>query len=79
MNDPKRSCATCVAFAEDPAQPNPECHLNPPTVTILLMPQRPSIAGGGPTLVPVTMSARTPTRRDEWCMQWQPKISLATH
>lgn len=76
MNTPTPSCSTCANLHEDPGQPNPECRLNPPTVTILLVPQPPSLAGRGPTLTPSVLAAYPLVNEGKWCGQWKSRIAL---
>jgi len=72
-----RRCGTCAFLFEDSRQPNPECRLNPPTVTVLLMPQQPTLAGRGPGFAPVTLSAYPPVELDKWCSKWEPRLTIA--
>lgn len=79
MNNPSRRCDTCEAYHVPEGQPNPECRRNPPTVSIVLMPQAPTLAGRGPGFAPATLSAYAPTRPFEWCLQWSPRLQLVSH
>lgn len=76
MNTLNPSCSTCAHVHEDANQPNPECRLNPPAVTILLVPQPPSLAGRGPTLTPSVLAAYPPVNEGKWCGQWKARIVL---
>jgi hypothetical protein len=58
---------------EKPAALNPQlyCHLNPPTVNIIPLPD------GNGSLRPQAIAAFPPVQPNQWCSHWQPGILIA--
>lgn len=68
------TCANCAFF--DAASANQAvCKANPPTVSFVVLPGRPDLAGR-PTIDIKPVTGWPPVPSTQWCGKWQGKLAM---